>query len=966
MLALAPASAAAWAVAHSPHRGAAPPVEHWEWVASLGLSLTFRLDSLAWLMCLVIGGVGALVLGYCAAYFAPDEPGLGRFAACLTAFAGAMLGLVTSDDMLLMYVFWEITTVLSYLLIGHASRSRASRAAATQALVVTTLGGLAMLGGIVLIGQRTGTYRLAELASHPAAPGSAAAGAPDALLSVAVVLLLVGALSKSALVPFHFWLPGAMAAPTPVSAYLHAAAMVKAGIYLVARLAPAYAALPAWQLTCLILGGGTMLLGAYRALRQHDLKLLLAFGTVSQLGFLVVLVGTGSEQAALAGVTMLLAHALYKGALFLTVGAIDHATGTRDLRELSGLRHRAPALAWAGILAAASMAGLPPFLGFVGKEAVYTTYVEARAPWAPAVLLVLVVGSALTVAYSGRFCWGAFRNQAGRAPSQVHPPGPVLAGMPVLLAALGVLAGGLSPLLEPALAEYAQLLPDGGGSVHLGLWHGFGAPLTLSLATLSIGALLVALRRPINRLQARSGEHLGRFAADEAYRASMRALDHGSVRVTAALQRGSLPLSLGLIVLTLLGTSGVALWVAQAGPPGSAAPGGPAAVRAFDNPAQVWVAGLVALAAVLAALSRRRMRAVFLVGATGYGCALLFLLFGAPDLALTQVLAETLSLLVFVLVLRRLPSRFDDENRLRRTVRLGFGLATGALITALALVVPTWRVGVPASTGLVESAVDFGGGYNVVNVILVDTRAWDTMGELSVVIAAATGIASLIFIDDTRLAPARDAVARLRARRARRGAARAPGTRPLWLRETGQMHPARRSLMLEVVVRLVFHVALLWSLYLLFTGHNNPGGGFAGGIVAGLAVALRYLAGGRQELWSAMPVPPGLLLGTGLFLSAGTGLASMVAGGDALQTWIFKIPVPLIGDIKLVTSVFFDVGVYLVVIGLVLDVIRSLGSGIDDDGGSTPDSPVEPSQADQPSSPGPSGPANPSRVQGVR
>ncbi|MCA0438239.1 MAG: Na+/H+ antiporter subunit A [Austwickia sp.] len=947
LLAIAPAVATGWALANAPIRGSAAPVERYEWAPSIGLSLTFRTDSLAWLLLLVIGAIGVLVLGYCAAYFEDDEPGLGRFGACLTAFAGAMIGLVTADDMLLLYVFWEITTVLSYLLIGHSSRSRASRAAATQALVVTTFGGLAMLGGIVIVGQRAGTYRLSEL-TVPAAQDA------DGVLVTAVVLLLVGAISKSALVPFHYWLPGAMAAPTPVSAYLHAAAMVKAGIYLVARLAPAYAQLPAWRTVCLVLGGTTMLLGAYRALRQHDLKLLLAFGTVSQLGFLVVLVGTGTEQAALAGVTMLLAHALFKGCLFLTVGAIDHATGTRDLRVLSGLRHRSPGLAAAGLLGAASMAGLPPLLGFVGKEAVYTTYLATEADWAPYVLVVLVAGSALTVAYSGRFVWGAFRDRADAEPSPFHAAGPVLVGIPLLLAVAGLIAGPISPLFEPALTEYARLLPDGGGEVHLGVWHGFGAPLLLSAATLLVGAGLVAARRPINRAQTAIGHRTAPYGADEAYRGGMRRLDHGSVRITGTLQRGSLPLSMALILLTTLGTTGYALWVAKPVP---------ATVRPYDDLAQVWVALATGVAAVLAAMARRRMRAVLLVGATGYGCALLFLLFGAPDLALTQVLAESVSLLVFVLVLRRLPSRFDDDDRGRRLLRLALGLGGGALVTALALVVPTWRTRPPASTGLAESALDFGGGRNIVNVILVDTRAWDTMGELSVVIAAATGIASLIFIDDTRLAPTREALARVRARRGgsdappqgagvpREGAgaasegaesspADAPSQRPLWLREADAMHPVRRSLLLEVVVRLIFHVALLWSVFLLFTGHNSPGGGFAAGIVAGLALALRYLAGGREELRSALPVPPGLLLGTGLFLSAGNGLASMIVGGQVLQTWILHATLPAIGEIHVVTSLFFDIGVYLVVVGLVLDILRSLGSGIEDQGGLSLDVPV--------------------------
>ncbi len=914
LLAIPPAIVFGWALAHLPTAQAEEQTrEVLEWIPTLGLSLAFRLDGLSWLMSLVVGGMGALVLVYCASYFKDDEPGLGRFAGCLVGFAGAMLGLVTSDDMLLLYIFWEITTVLSYLLIGHVERERASRAAASQALVVTTFGGLAMLAGIVIIGQRAGTYRLSEVVSAPLPSG-------DLLVSVAAVLLLVGAFTKSALIPFHFWLPGAMAAPTPVSAYLHAAAMVKAGIYLVARLAPAFAHLPSWQFSVLVAGGATMLLGAYRALRQNDLKLLLAFGTVSQLGFLIVLLGTGTQQAALAGLTMLLAHALYKGSLFLTVGAIDHATGTRDLHVLSGLRSSMPVLTGVAVLSAASMAGLPPLLGFVGKEAVYAAYAGSGELWAPAVLAVLVVGSALTAAYSARFIWGAFRTQPGRAPTPVHRPGPILVGVPAVLAVGALVAGITSDRLEPLLTRSTGALPVDGGVVHLGLWHGVNVALGLSALTLTLGAGLAVGRRTVNVVQSRIGARYGPRGADDVYRAFMRRLDRNSVRITSGLQRGSLPLSLALILLVFVVLVGGTLLVTGARP-------GP--MRLSDGLPQAVTAALVVIASVAAAVSRRRMRAVFLVGAAGYGCAMLFLLFGAPDLALTQALAEALSLLVFVLVLRRLPLTFDIQSGPRLLLRLVFGVACGALVTLLALIVPAGRRGPVASDGLSAAAVDYGGGTNIVNVTLVDIRAWDTMGELSVVIAAATGIGALIFLDEAALDRGREAMARVRVRRRGWGTRASPATDGRWLAET-TMPDRSRSLILEVVVRLVFHSVLVWSVFLLFTGHNAPGGGFAAGLVGGLALAMRYLAGGRTELRAAAPVPPGLLLGTGLFLSAGNALGSMIAGGQALQTWIFDVTVPLLGTVHLVTSLLFDIGVYLVVFGLVLDILRSLGGGIEE------------------------------------
>ncbi len=728
VVAVPPALTAAWALTQTSaaHGDPAGIVQTYPWIPSLGVALSFRTDSLAWLMCLVVGGVGALVLAYCSRYFDQDSPSLGRFAGLLTAFAGAMLGLVTSDDMLLLYVFWEITTVLSYLLIGHDSHLRASRAAASQALVVTTVGGLAMLAGIVILGQTYTTYRISGvLAAVADAGANAQVSAP---VIWAVVLILVGAISKSALVPFHFWLPGAMAAPTPVSAYLHAAAMVKAGIYLVARLAPSFAGLPAWRWTVLVLGGGTMLLGAYRALRQHDLKLLLAFGTVSQLGFLIVLTGTGTRQAALAGLTMLLAHAFYKGSLFLTVGVIDHAAGTRDLRELSGLRTSMRGTFASACLAAASMAGLPPLLGFVGKEAGYAAYTGSGQPWAAPLLGVLVAGSVLTVAYSARFVWGAFRTQPERAATPVHAPGAVLVGIPLVLSLAGLVVGLTAPAIEPYLAGYANTLPSDGPQLHLGLWHGFNLALVLSAVTLLLGGTLALGRRAVNQWQSRLGRVTGSWGADAGYRLTMQYLDRGSLRITGTVQRGSLPFSLGLILGTFLLMGGGALIAARTGW------GTP---RGYDSGAQVATATLIIVAALLASHSRRRLRAVFLVSVAGYGVALLFLLHGGPDLALTQILAETISLLVMVLVLRRLPSKFTDATIGNRVVRIGLGLACGALVTALALIIPQVRQHAPASQGLAQTAVEYGGGDNIVNVILVDVRAWDTMGELSVVIVAA-------------------------------------------------------------------------------------------------------------------------------------------------------------------------------------------------------------------------------------
>ncbi|MDO5629525.1 MAG: proton-conducting transporter membrane subunit, partial [Mobilicoccus sp.] len=561
LLALPPAVTAVWALLSYPAIAAGTPlVEVVRWIPSLGLELAFRMDVLAWLLTLVVSVVGVLVLVYCVGYFDDEEPGLGRFAACLLAFAGAMLALVTSDDVLILFIFWEFTTILSYLLIGHRPESRASRSAAMEALVVTTFGGLAMLVGLVMLGEQAGSYRLSEILEY---------GGTDIYTSSAVVLLLVGALSKSAIIPFHFWLPGAMAAPTPVSAYLHAAAMVKAGIYLVARLAPAYADLPAWAPTVLVLGGATMLMGAISALRQTDIKLLLAYGTVSQLGFLVVLTGFGTANAALAGITVLLAHALFKSSLFLVVGAVDHATGTRDLRRLTGLWRTMPVAFVTACISAASMAGLPPMLGFVAKEAAYGAFTKGigetlggvasgdlgLAALQPVIVLgVLVLGSILTLMYSLRFIQGAFGTKQGVDEIHLHDLPRTVVGVPATLAVLTLLAGPASRAIEAPLIAYADTVGEVATTSYLGLWHGFNVALVLSLITwaVGIGAHLLLFPRSV-ATESKVGY------GQRSYRAVMRSLDRSSLEVTGALQRGSLPLSLGLILMVWLVLAGGAL-----------------------------------------------------------------------------------------------------------------------------------------------------------------------------------------------------------------------------------------------------------------------------------------------------------------------------------------------------------------------------------------------------------------------
>jgi multicomponent Na+:H+ antiporter subunit A len=893
-------------------------VERYEWIRELDFAISLRLDTLSWVLALVVTGVGSLVLLYCVWYFRADEKDLGRFAAILLAFAGSMYGLVLADDVFLLFVFWEATTVFSYLLIGHYTTRKSSRGAALQALLITTLGGLVMLVGLVLLAVATGTSSLSGIVAE--APS-------NSLTATAVFLVLVGALSKSAIVPFHFWLPAAMAAPTPVSAYLHAAAMVKAGIYLIARLAPGFAELPGWRELLVTLGVLTMIVGAWTALRQHDLKLLLAHGTVSQLGFLTVVVGYGSRDSALAGLALLLAHALYKSTLFLVVGVVDHRAGTRDLRKLSGLGREAPILATIAALALASMAGLPPTFGFVAKEAVFTSLLTGATGgtgWGWIALVGVAVGSVLTVAYSARFFWGAFARKSG-----VETVRPVREDFdflfpPATLALSGLALGLLASPVDYWISGYANQIPQkSGAAYHLALWHGLEPALGISALTLVAGVLLFLFRNPVFLTQSRLGVGI---SAGDAFWASMRFLDRTASRTTSITQRGSLPFYLGVILLVFTVGVGAALALNRTWPTDW---------RLWDYPAQLAIGVVMVVAGVAATRAGKRFQAVILVGVTGFGLSALFALQGAPDLALTQVLVEVVTLVAFVLVLRRLPARLGEQHgTAHRGIRAMIGAAVGIVMALAAVVALGARTAPRISLEWPQLAFEQGHGRNVVNVALVDLRAWDTMGELSVIIAAATGVASLIFIssrtDNLPRVPRREARKTIRDRQVRaKDSLTGDASRTSWLFAGRTLATRNRSILLEVVVRLIFHAVIVVSVYLLFAGHNTPGGGFAGGLVAGLALVTRYLAGGRYELGAAAPIDAGKLLGTGLVLAAGTAVVPLFFGLDALTSAFFESDVWLFGHVEFVTSTIFDIGVYFVVIGLTLDVLRSLGAEVD-------------------------------------
>ncbi|NRQ36656.1 Na+/H+ antiporter subunit A [Nonomuraea sp. NN258] len=884
VLALVPGAALAYTVWLAV-RGL-PVREAHRWAPVLGLELSFRADQLTVLMMCLVTGVGMLVLLYSTRYFPPDDPALGRYGGAMVAFAGAMLGLVTTDDLLLLYVFWELTTVFSYLLIGYDPENRANRRAAMKALMVTTFGGLAMLAGLVSLGGAAGTYQISELVARP----------PE-VAPAALVLVLVGALSKSAIFPFSTWLPAAMAAPTPVSAYLHAAAMVKAGVYLLARLGPAYGDAAVWRWVAVPLGVLAMVLGGWRALREFDLKRVLAYGTISQLGFLTALFGLGTQGAALAGTAMLLAHALFKAALFLVVGVVDHATGSRDLRRLSGVGRSMPWVCAVAVLAGASMAGLPPLAGFVGKEAALESLLDT--PWA---LAGVTVGSALTFGYTLRFLWGAFAAKQGRTATETHRPEAAMFAPPALLAVLGLLIAPLWPRVESTLAHYARTFRDPGHEVHLALWSGLSLPLLLSAAALAGGVLLFLVREPLAWI----GRFMHMLDSGLIFWGIVRRLDRTAIQVTGFVQRGSVP---DYLMLTLLATVAVGIFSLVYG----GEPDVTVRLAGWQRVEQPVVAVLIVAAAVLALFARAYILLALVIGLTGYGTALLFLAHGSPDLALTQFLAETLSLVVFALVLRRLPI-CPSQGRLAFGFRLALGLAVGVMTTGAGIVAMSARSGEPVGA-LMGAAAEQAGSNNVVSAIIVDIRAWDTMGETSVLVVLTLGVTSLVYLR------------RMSYSIERSEGEREPAERTHWLVST--LPQGQRAIAFEVAARLTFHTVLVLSVFLLFIGHSLVGGGFAGGIVAGLAITVRYLAGGRNELATAVPVHAGVLMGIGLTLSTGTALIGMLFGGAALDMLALDVPVPVLGHLHLSTGTLFDLGVYVSVVGMVQDVLRSLGAELD-------------------------------------
>ena len=860
-----------------------------QWLPRLGLSFSFFVDGLGLFFAGLILAIGLLVIVYARFYLDRDDP-MGRFYCYLLLFQGSMVGIVLSDNILLLVVFWELTSLSSFLLIGYWHHLPDSRAGARMALVVTGAGGLALMGGMLLLGHIAGSFELSEILKR----GDTIRASP--LYLPTLLLILLGAFTKSAQFPFHFWLPHAMAAPTPVSAYLHSATMVKAGVFLLARLWPVLSGTPEWFLIVSLTGLATMLIGAWIALFKDDLKAMLAFSTVSHLGLLTMLLGLGTRMAMVAAVFHVLNHAMFKAAMFMSAGIVDHETGTRDVRQLGGLRRLMPVTSALAIVAAASMAGVPLLNGFLSKEmmleeAAHTVY--AGQAWL--FPLLATVGAALSVAYSARLVVRVFLGPERKDyPKHPHDP-PVGMWLPVAILVVPIIAIGVLPAtFAGAIVERTAFAASGGGlpDYHLALWHGLTPALAMSLFAFAGGFALFWAYPAVN--QARLA--VPRPDAMTMFQATVAGIARASRAVIIGLDGGRLPRYLAVMVATigLLGLSGFL------GAPSSPMAGDRATIPASPPAITAWLVLLLA-SGVIVRHHYDRLAALIVTSIVGLVVSIAFLQFSAPDLALTQISVEVVTTILLLLAINLLPRTTPDE--LPRRAKLGAGAlaALGGIgVAALSYAVMT-RDFETISGYHLEQSKPGGGGTNVVNVILVDFRGYDTFGEIIVLAIAALTIFALL---DSAM----------------HGAA---GRRLARTRFDPQAHDPH-PLMLTVVTRLLLPLSLMVGVYILLRGHNMPGGGFIAGLIVAISFLMQYMASGYVWAHRRARFDAHVLIGGGVLIAGATGLAALVFDRPFLTSTFGYFHLPVFGEVELASAMAFDIGVFFTVVGTCLLSLATL------------------------------------------
>ena len=868
------------------------------WVPEIGLNLGLQLDGLSLMFALLITGIGLLIIVYAHSYLGTNDP-VGKFYSTLMLFMAAMLGIVLSDNLLLLMVFWELTSISSFLLVGYWKHRADARAGARMALAVTGGGGLVMLGGFVLLGQIAGTYELSQMLDQVTLIQA------DARYPAALVLILIGCFTKSAQFPFHFWLPQAMAAPTPVSAYLHSATMVKAGIFLLARLTPVLGGTELFNGIVASTGLLTLLFAAFIAIFKHDLKALLAYSTISHLGLITFLIGLGSPLAAVAAIFHILNHASFKAALFMTAGIVDHETGTRDMRKLGGLWRFMPWTATLAMTATAAMAGVPLFNGFLSKEMFLTeavTFAQAGG-WRWIVPALATLAALCSVAYSVRLIHDLFFNGPPVNLPNPHPHEPPLSmKAPVaLLAAVCVVVGVLPALTLGPLVQIAAtaMLGQAPPPYQLAIWHGFNLPLLLSMLALAGGAGLYVMLAHSGRLHTLHSESwFGPLTGPNLFQRSTDHLFSGAGRITAWLETGSLQRYIAWMLIATLVLAAAA--IVSGTVPGT----GTRTLLPLSLPALALWALLLAACGWLALRHHDRFQSVVMVGVVGLVTALSFVSFSAPDLALTQLTVEVVSTVLLLMGLALLPQQTPRESTSWRRLRDAcLAIAGGAGMTWLAWVMLT-RDHDSISWYFLNHAAVAGGGTNAVNVILVDFRGYDTFGEITVLAIAAIGVLALM-----------DG---MRTRRPSMDGANRPWTF------------AAQPLMLRVAARTVLPLALVVTLYIFMRGHNLPGGGFIAGLITAVALVLQYMALGQSRAEALLHAEGGgrfvRWIGMGLGIAGLTGVAAFAFGQPFLTSAHGHPYVALLGRLPLASAALFDLGVYITVVGATLLTLSTLGA----------------------------------------
>ncbi|CAN5533332.1 monovalent cation/H+ antiporter subunit A [soil metagenome] len=925
------------------------------WLPELGLNLVFRVDGFAWLFAMLVLVIGALVVLYARYYMSPADP-VPRFFSFLLAFMGAMLGVVLSGNIIQLVLFWELTSLFSFLLIGYWHHLADARRGARMALVVTGTGGLFLLAGMLVLGRLAGSYDLDVVLK------AGDAIRVHALYPVVLVLVLIGALTKSAQFPFHFWLPHAMAAPTPVSAYLHSATMVKLGVFLLARFWPVLSGTEQWFWMVGGAGALTLLIGSYAAMFQNDLKGLLAYSTISHLGLITLLLGLNSSLAAVAAVFHIMNHATFKASVFMAAGIIDHESGTRDIRRLNGLLKVMPITGALAMIASASMAGVPLLNGFLSKEMFFaeTVFISAT-PWVEITLpIIATIAGMFSVAYSLRFTVDVFFGPlATDLPHKPHEPSHWMR-VPVELLVLACLVVGIFPEVSIGRFLAASALPVVGGNLpeySLAIWHGWNLPMIMSIVALAGGTVLYVLVR--QRLKSGAIQHpplIHRLNARWMFEATLVAISRIARQVSRRIGTPRLQSQLFWVLFVAVAATAAPVF-------GELTWGDRPRVDASPVFALLWAIGIACAIGTAWQAKFHRLASLTMLGGAGLMTCVTFVWFSAPDLALTQLTVEVVTTVLLLLGLRWLPKRVKSDGdtaptRAKETVRrarrvrdLGLAAATGLGMSALSYAMLTRPSPQSISPFFLAKAVPEGGGTNVVNVMLVDFRGLDTMGEITVLSAVALTVYALL----RRFRPPRESIEPPQQQQALAGStantrvstpvsapSAAAAADPITASETidddlppdlptDLVNPRTSPdtalgylLVPSVLARLMLPISAVVAFHLFMRGHNEPGGGFIAGLVLSIGYILQYMVAGTQWVEVHMKLRPPKWIAVGLLFALCTGAGSLLFGYPFLTSHASHFTLPLLGEVHLPSAFFFDIGVFSAVVGSTMLILTAL------------------------------------------